>query len=130
MLSFPIFIPSSIKIFIESKNAGGICRQNMHLSIESAWKWDIVYKIASIGLRLDRPQLQHWLFFWEHNWPTPKSENSNVVGLLAPTVCPLPATYCSHACLRASKMYPFSRRSGNKSIPFLSDPTQIFSLFL
>ena len=38
-------------------------------------------KIASVGLKLDRPQLQHWLLFLDHNWPTPKSENSNVVGL-------------------------------------------------
>ena len=35
-LSSPIFILSNIKIFIESKNTGGIWRQNMHLSIESA----------------------------------------------------------------------------------------------
>ena len=84
MLSSPIFILSNIKIFIESKNTGGICRQNMQLSIGSAWKWDIVYKIASIGLRLDSQQLQHWLLFQEHNWPTDKSENSNVVGLLPP----------------------------------------------
>ena len=46
-----------------SENTGGIWRQNTHLSIESARKWDIVYKIASIGLRLDRLQLQHWFFF-------------------------------------------------------------------
>ena len=32
----PIFILLNITIFIESKNTGGICRQNMHLSIESA----------------------------------------------------------------------------------------------
>ena len=31
--------------------------------------------------KLDRPQLQHWLLFLEHDWPSPKSENSNVVGL-------------------------------------------------
>ena len=41
-------------------------------------------KIASVGLKLDRPQLQHWLLFLEHNWPSPKSENSNVVGLPVP----------------------------------------------
>ena len=41
-------------------------------------------KIASVGLKLDRTQLQHWLLFSEHNWPTPKSENSNVVGLPVP----------------------------------------------
>ena len=63
MLSSSIFILSNIKIFIESKNTGGIWRQNMHLSIESAWKWDLAYKMASIDLRLDRPQLQHWLLF-------------------------------------------------------------------
>ena len=40
-------------------------------------------KIASVGLKLDRPQLQHWLSFLEHN--RPRSENSNVVGLLVPT---------------------------------------------
>ena len=90
MISSPIFILSNI--FIESKNTGGICRQNIHLSIENAWKWDIVLdqrrlfwhtkekfrnkepswvfliflkcvKIASIGLRLERPQLQHWSLF-------------------------------------------------------------------
>ena len=38
-------------------------------------------KITAVGLKLDRPQLQYWLLFLEHNWPTPKSENSNVVGL-------------------------------------------------
>ena len=113
MLSLPIFMLWNIKIFIKSKNTGGICRQNMHLSTESAWKWDTVLdqwrlfwhtkekfrkkkqswvfliflkcvKIASVGLRLDRPQPQHWLLFQEHNWPTPKSENSNVVGLPVP----------------------------------------------
>ena len=41
-------------------------------------------KITSLGLKLDLPQLQHWLLFLEHNWPTPKSENSNVVGLPVP----------------------------------------------
>ena len=39
-------------------------------------------KITSVGLKLDRSQLQHWLSFLEHN----KSENSNVVaGLPVPT---------------------------------------------
>ena len=38
-------------------------------------------KIVFVGLKLDRPQLQNWLLFSEHNWPTPKSENSSVVGL-------------------------------------------------
>ena len=37
-----IFILSNLKIFLESKNTGGICRQNMHLSIENARKWDII----------------------------------------------------------------------------------------
>ena len=38
-------------------------------------------KITSVGLKLDRPQLQHWLLFLEHN----RYENSNVVeGLPAP----------------------------------------------
>ena len=38
MLSSPVFIFSNIKIFIESKNTGGIwIGQNVHLSIESAW---------------------------------------------------------------------------------------------
>ena len=32
-------------------------------------------KITSSGLKLDRPHLQHWLLFLEHN----RSENSNVV---------------------------------------------------
>ena len=31
--------------------------------------------ITTIGLKLDRPQLQHWLLFLEHD----RSENSNVV---------------------------------------------------
>ena len=39
------------------------------------------FKIACVGLKLDRPQLLHWLLFLEHNWPTPKSESSNVVDL-------------------------------------------------
>ena len=41
-------------------------------------------KIASVGLKLDRPQLQQWLLFLEHNWPIPKSEDSDVVDLLVP----------------------------------------------
>ena len=36
MLSYPIFILANIKIFLESKNTGGIRRQNMHLSIQNA----------------------------------------------------------------------------------------------
>ena len=35
-------------------------------------------KITFVGLKLDRPQLQHWLLFLEHN----KSENSYVVASL------------------------------------------------
>ena len=31
-------------------------------------------KITSVSLKLERPQLQHWLLFLEHN----RSENSNV----------------------------------------------------
>ena len=56
-------------------------------------------KIASVGLKLDRPQLQHWLLFSECNWPTPKSENSKVVGL------PVPMGYdcvCASACVSSS----------------------------
>ena len=34
-------------------------------------------KIASVGLKLDRPQLQHWLLFLEHSLN--RFENSNVV---------------------------------------------------
>ena len=34
-------------------------------------------KISSIGLKLDRPQLQHWLLFLEHN--RLRSNNLNVV---------------------------------------------------
>ena len=36
----------------------------------------------------------------------------------------------SQACPRALKIYPFSWKSGNKSIPFFPDPTQIFHPFL
>ena len=36
MLSSPSFILSNVKIFLESENTGGICRQNMHLSKENA----------------------------------------------------------------------------------------------
>ena len=40
-------------------------------------------QIASVGLKLDRPQLQQWLLFLEHK--RPRSENSNVVaGLPVP----------------------------------------------
>ena len=35
----------------------------------------------------------------------------------------------SHACPRALKIYPFPWRSGNKSILFFPDPTQIFRKF-
>ena len=34
-------------------------------------------KISSVSLNRDRPQLQHWLLYLEHN--TCRSENSNVV---------------------------------------------------
>ena len=56
-------------------------------------------KIVSVGLKLDRPQLQHWLMFLEHSWSTPKSENSNVVGL------PVPMGY---DCVYASACVSFS----------------------
>ena len=36
-------------------------------------------KITSVGLKLDRPQLQHWLLFLEHN-----RLRSVVAGLLVP----------------------------------------------
>ena len=40
-------------------------------------------KITSVSLKLDRPQLQHWLLFLEHN--KPRSESTNVVaGLPVP----------------------------------------------
>ena len=56
-------------------------------------------KIASVGIKLNRSQLQHGLLFLEHNWPTPISENSNVVGL------PVPMGYdcvCASACVSSS----------------------------
>ena len=72
------------------------------------WKQEAkCIKIASVGLKLDRPQLQHWLLFLEHNWPAPKSENSNVVGLPVPPVCPLPATYCKPCLSESFKNVPF-----------------------
>ena len=41
-------------------------------------------KITSVGLKLDRPQLQHWLLFLEHN--RYRSKYLNVVaGLPVPT---------------------------------------------
>ena len=43
-------------------------------------------KITSVGLELDRPQLQHWLLFLEHD----RFENSNAVaGLPVPMDCDL-----------------------------------------
>ena len=40
-------------------------------------------KITSVGLKLDRPQLQHWLLFLEHN--RLRSKDLNVAaGLLVP----------------------------------------------
>ena len=56
-------------------------------------------KLAFVGLKLDRPQLQNWLLFLEHNWPTPKSENSNVVGLPVPMGCDC---VCASACVFSS----------------------------
>ena len=57
MLSSPICILSIITVFIESKNTGGICRQNMHLSIENAC--NMVYynnkQWCSYGLSSFRP---------------------------------------------------------------------------
>ena len=41
-------------------------------------------KITSVGLKLNRPQLQHWLLFLEHN-TIKRSKDLNVVaGLLVP----------------------------------------------
>ena len=40
-------------------------------------------KITSVGLKLDRPQVQHWLLFLEHNRLTPKEVNV-VAGLPVP----------------------------------------------
>ena len=56
-------------------------------------------KIAFVGPKLDRPQLQHWLLFLEHNWLTPKSENSNVVGLSVPMDYDCD---CASACVSSS----------------------------
>ena len=56
-------------------------------------------KKASVGLKLDRPQLQHWLLFLEHNWPPRKSDNSTFVDL------PVPMGYdcvCASACASSS----------------------------
>ena len=40
-------------------------------------------KITSVGLKIDRPQLQHWLLFLKHN--RLRSKDLNVVaGLLVP----------------------------------------------
>ena len=43
-------------------------------------------KITSVGLKLDRPQLQHWLLFSEHN--RFRSKDLNVVAGL-----PIPMDY-------------------------------------
>ena len=43
-------------------------------------------KISSVGLKLDRPQLQHWLLFSEHN--SLRSKDLNVVAGL-----PVPIDY-------------------------------------
>ena len=40
-------------------------------------------KITSVGLKLERPQLQHWLLFLEHNRLRPKDLNV-VAGLPVP----------------------------------------------
>ena len=40
-------------------------------------------KITSVGLSLDRPQLQHWLLFLEHSSLRPKDLNV-VAGLHVP----------------------------------------------
>ena len=40
-------------------------------------------KITSVGLKLDRPQLQHWLLFLEHNELRSKDLNA-VAGLPVP----------------------------------------------
>ena len=43
-------------------------------------------KITSVGLKLDRPQLQHWLLFLEHN--RLRSKDLNIVAGL-----PVPMDY-------------------------------------
>ena len=46
-------------------------------------------KITSVGLKLDRPQLQHWLLFLEHNTINRlRSKDLNVVAGL-----PVPVHY-------------------------------------
>ena len=57
-----------------------------------------VVKITSVGLKLDKPQLQHWLLRLEHNG----SENSNVVAVL-----PVPIGY-DHDCVYDSVCYSSS----------------------
>ena len=97
-------------------------------------KWDIVYKIASIDLRLHRPQLQHWLFF-KNDWPTLKFENSNVVGLSAPPVCPLPATYCKATLIyrfcpekRFWDVSPRPLPTSSRKFKFQNDPLIVVSI--
>ena len=91
--------------------------------------------IASIGLRLHRPQLQHWLLFYQNDWPTPKSENSNVVGLPAPPVCPLSATYCKarliyRFCPEKRLWDVFSRPlpPSSRNVKFQNDPLIVVSI--
>ena len=46
-------------------------------------------KITAVGLKLDRPQLQHWLLFLEHNTTNSlRSKDLNVVAGL-----PVPMDY-------------------------------------
>ena len=49
-------------------------------------------KITSVGVKLNRPQLQHWLLVLEHN--TFQKQNSNVVAGLSVTM--------SYDCVYAS----------------------------
>ena len=59
-------------------------------------------KVASVGLKLDRPQLQHWLWFQNITGLPLTPENSNVVDL------PVPMGYdrvCASACVSSSSSY-------------------------
>ena len=54
-------------------------------------------KITSAGLKLDRPQLQHWLLFLEHNRLRSKDFKNVVAGL------PVPVDYdCVYDSVRNS----------------------------
>ena len=44
----------------------------------------VCVKITSAGLKLDRPQLQHWLLFLDHNRLRSKDLLNVVVGLPVP----------------------------------------------